>query len=51
MPTYHLAEGIDADVQSANMSIDSSWRKANRRVRYSSTWQHSIRGMPLKKKK
>ena len=31
-PMYHFAEGIDADVQSANISIHSACRKANGHV-------------------
>jgi len=37
-PEYHLTEGIDADVQSANIGIHSAWRKANDRV----LWQRVI---------
>jgi len=32
-PTYQLAEGIDDDVQSANIDIHSAWRKADDRIR------------------
>jgi len=31
VPSYHLTEGIDADVQSAIIGIHSAWRKANQR--------------------
>ena len=54
-PQGHLCttwlRGTDADVQSAEISIHSAWRKDNDLWRRSSTPRHSTRGMPLKKKK
>jgi len=29
MPTYHLAEGVNAAIQSVNIEIHSAWRKAS----------------------
>ena len=47
--TYHLAEGINADVQSANVGVHSAWRKAEdrslwRRIIDTPTfqWRHDI---------
>jgi len=50
-PTFHLAEGINSDVQSVNIGIHSAWRKASdcthwRRI-VDMTTLH--RGTPLKR--
>jgi len=52
-PSTTWLRGVKTDVQLANIGIHSSRRKVNDRVlwrRVSSTWQHSIRGTPPKKK-
>ena len=41
-PTYHLAEGIDADVQLANIDMHSAWRTANDRVLWLATYHRQL---------